>query len=45
MPVLDFIAEAHEAGVKMFACAMALGEHRHGELLVAQAEGVQAPRR
>lgn len=38
--VLDFIREAHDAGVKMFACAMALGEHRRGEVLVAHAEGV-----
>src|SRR5262245_19781062 len=38
--VLDFIREAREAGVKMFACAMALGEHRHGEALVAEVEGI-----
>jgi len=31
--VLDFIREARTAGVKLFACAMALREHSRGEAL------------
>src|SRR5262245_30143493 len=38
--VLDFIREAHEAGIKLFACAMALGEHRRGEALIGEVESV-----
>jgi len=38
--VLDFIREARAAGVKMFGCAMALGEHRHGESMIAEVEDV-----
>jgi hypothetical protein len=38
--VLDFIREAHAAGVRLFACAMALGEHRRGEALLGQVENV-----
>lgn len=38
--VLDFIREAHGAGVKMYACAMALAEHRHGEALLPEVAGV-----
>lgn len=38
--VLDFIREARRAGVKLFACSMALAEHRQHEELVAEAEGV-----
>jgi predicted peroxiredoxin len=38
--VLDFIREVRTAGVKLFACAMALHEHRHGEALIAECDGV-----
>jgi len=38
--VLDFIREAGEAGVKLFACAMALGEHRRGEVLLPEVANV-----
>lgn len=38
--VLDFIREARDAGVKFFACSMALGEHRHGEALITEADAV-----
>jgi predicted peroxiredoxin len=38
--VLDFIREAHAAGVRLYACAMALGEHRRGEALVGECAGV-----
>ncbi|HTT09457.1 MAG TPA: DsrE family protein [Burkholderiaceae bacterium] len=38
--VLDFIREACDAGVKLYACTMALAEHRHGEALVAELHGV-----
>jgi len=38
--VLDFVREAREAGIRLFACAMALGEHRRGEPLIAEVENV-----
>lgn len=38
--VRGFMREAHAAGVKLYACAMALAEHRRGEALVAEVEGV-----
>jgi hypothetical protein len=39
--VLDFIREAHGAGVRLYACAMARAEHvRGGERLVAELEGI-----
>jgi len=38
--VLDFIREAKSAGVKLFACAMALHEHRRGEALIAECDGI-----
>jgi predicted peroxiredoxin len=38
--VLDFIHEARAAGVQLFACAMALGEHRRGETLITEVESV-----
>ena len=38
--VLDFIREARTAGVKLFACAMALREHSRGEALIAECDGV-----
>jgi predicted peroxiredoxin len=38
--VLDYIRDASSAGVKLYACAMALNEHRRGEALIAEAEGV-----
>jgi predicted peroxiredoxin len=37
--VADFIREAHAAGVKLYACAMALHEHARGATLIAEAEG------
>jgi predicted peroxiredoxin len=36
----DFIREAHTAGVKLYACAMALHEQACGATLIAQAEGL-----
>jgi predicted peroxiredoxin len=38
--VLDYVREAKAAGVKLYACAMALHEHRRGEALIAETEGV-----
>jgi predicted peroxiredoxin len=38
--VLDFIREAKAAGVKLYACAMALHEHRRGEALRPEADGI-----
>jgi len=38
--VFDFIREARDAGIKLLACAMALGEHRRGEALLREVEGV-----
>jgi predicted peroxiredoxin len=38
--VADFIGEAHAAGVKLYACGMALAEHARGAPLIAQATGV-----
>jgi hypothetical protein len=38
--VADFIREVHAAGVKLYACAMALAEHRRGESLIGVAEGI-----
>lgn len=35
----DFLREAKAAGVKMYACGMALHEHRRGEALVSECEG------
>jgi len=36
----DFIREASAAGVRMYACAMALNERRRGEALIEQAAGI-----
>lgn len=36
----DFIREAHAAGVHLLACSMALAEHRCGEDLIAQCDGM-----
>lgn len=38
--VLDFIREAHAAGVRLYACAMALAEHRRGEPLLPEVKGL-----
>lgn len=38
--VLDFIREARAAGVKLYACAMALAEHRRGEALLPEVDGM-----
>ncbi|MFN9480067.1 MAG: DsrE family protein [Betaproteobacteria bacterium] len=38
--VADFIREARAAGVKLYACAMALNEHARGAALIAEAEGL-----
>jgi predicted peroxiredoxin len=38
--VHDFIREAHAAGVKLYACAMALAEHRRGEALLTEVAGI-----
>lgn len=38
--VLDFLHETNAAGVRLFACSMALAEHRHGEALIAECSGV-----
>lgn len=39
--VLDFIQEAHAAGVKLYACAMALAEHRRSsETLRPEVTGI-----
>jgi len=38
--VLDYIRDARSAGVKLYACAMALNEHRRGEALIAEAEAI-----
>ncbi|HEU0201159.1 MAG TPA: DsrE family protein [Burkholderiaceae bacterium] len=38
--VLDYLRETHAAGATLYACAMALGEHRHGETLIAEVAGV-----
>jgi hypothetical protein len=37
--VLDYLRETHAAGARLYACAMALGEHRHGEPLIAEVAG------
>lgn len=36
----DFIREAHAAGVKLYACAMARHEHARDETLIEEIEGV-----
>lgn len=38
--VRDFIREAHSAGVRLYACAMALAQHRRGEALLAEVAGL-----
>jgi predicted peroxiredoxin len=38
--VLDYVHEAQSAGVKLYACAMAMNEHGAGAALIAEAEGV-----
>lgn len=36
----DFIREAEAAGVHLLACSMALAEHRRGEPLIAECDGM-----
>ncbi len=36
----DYIREARGAGVRLYACAMALHEHARGEPLIDEAEGI-----
>jgi predicted peroxiredoxin len=36
----DFIREANAAGVHLLACSMALAEHRRGEALIAECDGM-----
>ncbi|MCS7100491.1 MAG: DsrE family protein [Burkholderiaceae bacterium] len=38
--VRDFIREAHTAGVRLYACAMALAQHRRGEALLPEVAGL-----
>jgi len=38
--VRDFIRETSAAGVRLYACAMALAERRRGEALIAEMTGV-----
>jgi len=38
--VYDFIGEAKDAGVRLYACAMALAEHRRGETLLTEVDGI-----
>lgn len=38
--VLDYIRDAKAAGIRMYACAMALNEHRSGEALIAETDGI-----
>ena len=38
--VRDFIGEAAGAGVRLYACAMALAERRRGEALIAETTGI-----
>ncbi len=38
--VLDFIREAHAAGVKLYACAMARHEHARAAKLVDEVDGI-----
>lgn len=37
--VRDFIREAKAAGARMYACSMALREHRRGEMLIPECDG------
>jgi predicted peroxiredoxin len=38
--VRDFVREATAAGVRLYACAMALNERRRGEALIAEMAGI-----
>jgi hypothetical protein len=38
--VRDFVGEASAAGVRLYACAMALAERRRGEALIAETTGI-----
>ena len=35
----DFIREAKAAGVRLYACSMAINEHRRGEELISECDG------
>ena len=37
--VSDFIREVKAAGVKLYACGMAMHEHARGEVLIAECDG------
>ncbi len=37
--VLEFIRESHAAGVRIYACSMAVNEHARGETLIAECDG------
>jgi predicted peroxiredoxin len=37
--VADFVREAHEVGVRLLACSMALAEHAPGEPLIPECNG------
>ena len=37
--VMDYIREAKAAGVRLYACSMAMNEHRRDEKLVAECDG------
>jgi predicted peroxiredoxin len=37
--VREFIREAKAAGVRLYACSMAMNEHGHGEKLVPECDG------
>jgi predicted peroxiredoxin len=38
--VLDFLRESQAGGVRLYACSMALAEHRRGEALITECSGV-----
>ena len=35
----DFVSEVKAAGVKLYACGMAMHEHARGEVLIAECDG------
>jgi predicted peroxiredoxin len=37
--IADFIREAKAAGVRMYACSMAMNEHGRGEALISECDG------
>jgi len=38
--VADYLRDVHAAGISLYACGMALAEHRNGEALRAECSGV-----